>query len=223
MKDASIQRCSAAEEGSYEQLLPEFMISAYLQGCFPMMVPLKESASSQQDSYVLRWFRPDPRAILRFQDFHLSRSLRRVIRKGDFEIRWNHSFREVMRGCAEREDTWLTLPLQRAYERLFKLGWVESVAAFRQQELVGGIYGVSIRGVFFAESMFCRQSNMSKVALWALIEGLKMRQQSFIDCQFLTPHLQSLGAVEISDATFQKLLWQRCRGAIKSPPAEILE
>ena len=196
------------QEISKQELSPSFMIHAYLGGWFPMMVP---GEGAQEEPWVLRWFRPDPRAILRFQDFHVSRSLRRVIRKHDFDISWNQRFREVMEGCGDREETWLTPLLQEAYGRLFDLGLAGSVEVLRQGVLVGGVYGVSVAGVFFAESMFCRESNMSKVALWALIEGLKAQGLTFIDCQFLTPHLESLGAVEVSDVEFQNLLHQGLR------------
>lgn len=176
----------------YEVLSPDLLLSAYCQGVFPM-------AHQNGDIY---WYDPDPRAILPLNDdFHMSRSLARAVRQGKFEIRIDHDFTAVMRACAElkadREETWINEELIAAYTRLHKLGFAHSVEAWRNGRLVGGLYGVAIRGLFAGESMFSRERDSSKVALVHLVERLRQRRYQLLDIQFMTEHLRTFGAIEI--------------------------
>lgn len=182
------------------QLTPEVLLSAYAQGVFPMAHP----------DGTIQWYSPDPRAILPLGNLHVSRSLRRVIGQARFEVRVDTAFRQVMRECAAptigREETWISETLIDAYMGLHELGFAHSVEAWDGQQLVGGLYGVSLRGLFAGESMFSRRRDASKVALYHLV--LRLRRQGFtlLDVQFLTPHLQRLGAIEIPRFHYHELL-----------------
>lgn len=168
-------------------LTPDVLISAYAQGIFPMGVEGQ-----------VQWFSPDPRAILPLNGFRCSKTLRQTVRSDKFEIRIDTSFREVMLACGERgEGTWIMPELVRAYGRLARLGLAHSVEAWQGGQLVGGLYGVALGGAFFGESMFHRVRDASKVALVALVERMKTRGYTLMDIQYLTPHLESFGAVEI--------------------------
>lgn len=182
---------------SLSKLAPEMLLSAYTQGYFPMPDP---------ETNEIAWYRPDPRAIFEFDDFHVSKSLRKVISKEDYKITFSEDFEQVMRACADRDDTWITEEFISAYCRIHKLGFAHSVEVWRDEQLVGGTYGVCIRSAFFAESMFHRETNMSKVALWALTENLKRNKFKLLECQFMTAHLSSLGAKNISNEDYQKRL-----------------
>ena len=170
------------------------LLSAYTQGYFPMPDP---------ETNEIAWYRPEPRAIFEFANFHVSKSLRKVINKADFKVTFSTCFEEVMRHCADRDDTWITEEFIMAYTRIHKLGFAHSVEVWKDGKLVGGTYGVCIRSAFFAESMFHTETNMSKVALWALVENLKAKKFKLLECQFMTAHLSSLGATNISDADYQ--------------------
>jgi leucyl/phenylalanyl-tRNA--protein transferase len=172
---------------------------AYAQGYFPMPHP---------DSGEILWFRPDPRAILPLEGFHLSRSLKRSMRKSGFRVTFDTAFREVMESCADRPDTWITEEFFAAYGALFLQGFAHSVEIWMGDRLVGGVYGVTLGGAFFAESKFHRETDASKAALFHLVERLKARGFSLLEVQFLTEHLASLGAVEISDEEYQARLAQ---------------
>jgi leucyl/phenylalanyl-tRNA--protein transferase len=165
------------------------VLAAYRCGIFPW-----PDAAGQ-----LFWWSPDPRAILPLAGFHESRSLRRVRRRDRFRIGYDQACGAVIRVCAERpEGTWITPAMIDAYTRLHALGWVHSVEAWAGDTLAGGVYGVAIGGFFAAESMFHRVGDASKVALGALVERLGARGFALLDVQLLTPHLASLGAVEIA-------------------------
>lgn len=203
-----------------EEITTKMMISAYSRGYFPMVVADSshddqngEEQTEKKPQEVLGWFRPKMRCVLFFDQFHVSRTMKRVLRRGDFQVSWNESFNEVMNLCAEREETWLSPALREVYAGLHLLGLAESVEVRRGSSLVGGVYGVHLLGVFFAESMFSSESNMSKVALHYLIEGLSQRGLKFIDCQYLTAHLQSLGAVEIRGDEFLQLIHKNMSSA----------
>lgn len=187
-------------------LVPELavaeLLGAYAQGCFPMDI------KNHRGEAQLVWFSPDPRTIIDTAKFHLSRSMRRVLARGDFTITYNHQFGDVIRGCAERPDTWITPRLMAAYTQLHEHGYAHSVEVICEGELAGGVYGVKLGGAYFAESMFHRRSNMSKVALWALNEQLKAEGHTFFDCQFMNEHLRSLGAEEIPRGEFLQRLRQ---------------
>jgi len=154
----------------------------------------------------INWYRPDPRAIIPLDGFHVSQSLQRFLKQTNFEVRYNTCFKEVMLACGDREETWITDAFIRAYVELHKFSHAHSVEVFRKDKLVGGVYGVSLGGAFFAESMFHRETNMSKVALKALVDHLKMRGFILLECQFMTPHLQTLGAIEIPDSEYMSEL-----------------
>mgnify|MGYP000644122982 CR=1 FL=1 len=177
-------------------LTPELLVRAYASGAFPMDVEGR-----------IRWFSPDPRAILPLGSFHASRTLMQLYRSGRFEIRLNTAFREVMEACADRpEGTWISPEIIRAYVELHRLGLAHSFEAWRDGELAGGLYGVALRGAFFGESMFHRRTDASKVALVALVERMRRRGLTLLDVQFLTPHLQRFGAREIPRAAYLRRL-----------------
>ena len=170
------------------QLTPELLISAYSQAFFPMDVQGE-----------IGWYQPDPRAIIELDAFRVSRNVRQIHRNRHFEIRVNHCFEDVIRACARlgAKESWISQEIIEAYTELHRLGLAHCVESWRSGELAGGLYGVTLGGAFFGESMFHRQTNASKVALVALVERLKDRGFELLDVQFLTPHLQRLGAKEI--------------------------
>lgn len=146
----------------------------------------------------LHWFSPDPRAIIPLDEFHVSKTLAQTVRRSPFEIRINSAFRQVMQSCAQRpEGTWITRDIVQAYCDLHGLGLAHSVEAWREGKLVGGLYGVSIGGAFFGESMFHTARDASKVALVHLVERMRERQFALLDIQFTTAHLKRFGAIEI--------------------------
>ncbi len=178
------------------QMTPDILVSAYAQGIFPMGVDGE-----------IRWFSPNPRAILPLEAFRVSRSLRQVSRSGRFEIRFNTAFRETMAACADRpEGTWITAEIIEAYCELQTLGLAHSVEAWESDALVGGLYGVSLGGAFFGESMFHRRRDASKVALVALVERMLARGFTLLDTQYITPHLVSFGAIEIPREQYMQRL-----------------
>lgn len=176
----------------------ELLLQAYRLGVFPMAM----------ESGEIRWFSPDPRTVLPLEAFHVPHGLKRERRAGRIEIRVNTRFEEVMRGCAERPDTWINGEIIASYTRLHQRGAAHSVEAWAENELVGGLYGVAIGGAFFGESMFHRATGASKIALWALVERLRERRFVLLDTQWLTPHLEQFGAKEISRALYLHLLNQ---------------
>jgi leucyl/phenylalanyl-tRNA--protein transferase len=185
-------------------LAPGTVLGAYRHGIFPW-----PDAAGQ-----LLWWSPDPRAILPLAGFHESRSLRRVRRHGRFHITCDRACGAVIRVCAERpEGTWITPDMIDAYTRLHALGWVHSVEAWAGDTLAGGVYGVAIGGFFAAESMFHRARDASKVALAALVERLQTRGFALLDVQVLTPHLASLGTVEVARDEYL----ERLAAALDSP------
>lgn len=181
-------------------LSPEVLLSAYAQGVFPM---------AHADGRV-HWYSPDPRAILPLDRLHVSHSLRRAIHHGQFTIRVNSDFPAVIRACAApaagREETWISREIIEAYIDLHRLGFAHSVEAWLGDELAGGLYGVSLRGLFAGESMFSRQRDASKVALYHLVRRLRERGFRLLDVQFLTDHLARLGAIGIPRWQYRELL-----------------
>lgn len=179
-------------------LTPEGVLLAYSHGIFPM--------ADERSGEVL-WFRPDPRAVIPLDGFHVSRSLARMLRRRIFEIRVDTDFEGVMRGCAERsEGTWISERFVEVYSALHRAGAAHSVEAWREGRLVGGAYGLALGGAFMAESMFHRATGASKVALTALVQRLRERGFVLLDVQYLTPHLESLGAVEITRREYERRL-----------------
>jgi leucyl/phenylalanyl-tRNA--protein transferase len=155
---------------------------------------------------AIEWFSPDPRAILPLDRFHIPHALRRVVRRKPFEITFDKEFPAVILACAERKDTWINRDIIESYTRLHELGHAHSVEAWKENRLAGGLYGVAIGGAFFGESMFHRVTDASKVALVALVEHLRVRKFSLLDTQWLTPHLQQFGGVQISRSYYLRLL-----------------
>jgi len=182
---------------------PELLLQGYRLGVFPMAM--------EDDS--IAWFSPDPRAIIPLQDFHVPHGLRRIWQKKIFEIKIDNRFGEVIRACAKRQDTWINREIIESYERLHELGYAHSVEAWSKGKLAGGLYGVAIGGAFFGESMFHRVTDASKIALVALVERLRARKFVLLDTQWLTPHLQQFGGIEISRDHYLRLL----RSAVELP------
>lgn len=181
-------------------LRPERLIAAYRHGCFPWY----------QDGQPLLWWSPDPRTVLFPGELHVSRSLRKVIRQGQFQVTFDGAFAEVIRACAAPRDyadgTWITTPMQQAYIDLHERGVAHSVEVWQDQQLVGGLYGLAMGRLFFGESMFSRADNASKVGFASLVEQLAAWQFELIDCQMPTQHLHSLGARSISREAFAAYL-----------------
>jgi leucyl/phenylalanyl-tRNA---protein transferase len=171
-------------------LKPGTLLLAYGNGIFPWT------------TRPLTWWSPDPRAIIPLGGLHVSRSLRKVLSKGGFSISFDRAFRAVMEGCAEprpgRKETWISSAFITGYTRLHGLGHAHSVEVWLGERLAGGLYGVAIGGFFAGESMYSAEENASKVALVAMEEKLRLSGFELFDVQFLTPHLRSMGAVEIS-------------------------
>jgi leucyl/phenylalanyl-tRNA---protein transferase len=178
-------------------IAPDFLLNAYANGYFPM---------ADSKSGAIRWYSPDPRAILPLDGLRITRSLRQTIKKKIFRITVDTMFDDVMHACAERTETWISEEIFRSYHELHRLGFAHSVEAWNEDRLVGGLYGVALHGAFFGESMFSRMRDASKVALAALIELLCERKFQLLDAQFITPHLASLGAIEIPRDEYLSLL-----------------
>jgi len=179
-------------------LTPEGIELAYRHGIFPM--------ADERSGEVL-WFRPDPRAVIPLDGFHVSRSLARTLRRGRLEVRVDTAFETVMRGCADRpEGSWISERFVEVYGALHRAGKAHSLEAWRDRRLVGGVYGLALGGAFMAESMFHRETDASKVALAALVGRLSERGFTVLDVQYMTPHLESLGAVEITRREYERRL-----------------
>ncbi len=178
-------------------LSPERLILAYSQGIFPWF---------SEDEPIL-WWSPDPRLVIFPPKVHVSRSMRRVLRREFFQVTYDRSFREVITACREmrhREGTWITGEMIEAYCRLHESGLAHSVEVWRAGELAGGLYGVSLGACFFGESMFARVNDASKVALITLARALQARDFQLLDCQVDSSHLQSLGAELVPRELFLK-------------------
>ena len=177
-------------------IAPEILLQGYRLGVFPMAM----------EDGAIEWFSPDPRGILPLDRFHVPHGLARVLRKRAFEIRINVSFTEVMRRCARRDETWINEEIIASYTRLHQLGYAHSVEAWQDGRLAGGLYGVSVGGAFFGESMFHDVTDASKVALAALVDRMRAKQFMLLDMQWLTPHLTQFGGAEISRREYMYLL-----------------
>jgi leucyl/phenylalanyl-tRNA---protein transferase len=176
-----------------EPLDPMLVINAYAQGIFPMADHFGR----------IQWYAPDPRAILEHENLHVSHSLRATLHKRVYEVRMDGDFEMVMRHCAKREDTWINEEFISTYTQLHYVGLAHSVEAWKDGELVGGLYGVALGGAFMGESMFSHATDASKVCLVELIEHLKARRYVLHDLQFWTPHLATLGATEIPRRVYE--------------------
>jgi len=188
----------------------ERLVLAYSQGIFPWYA---------EDDPIL-WWSPDPRLVLYPAELHVSRSLRKVLRQQTFVVTLDQAFRRVIRACAgnrgpDHPGTWIVPEMMAAYEALHAAGLAHSVEAWQGDMLAGGLYGVSLGGVFFGESMFTRVSNASKVALVRLVAGLRRAGFRLIDCQVTTAHLMRLGAREISRTRFMNELQRGLKSATR--------
>jgi leucyl/phenylalanyl-tRNA--protein transferase len=184
-----------------ETLDPILVINAYAQGIFPMADQFGR----------IRWYAPDPRAILEHENLYVSRSLRATLRKRIYEVSIDTAFEAVMQRCAEREDTWINESFISTYTQLHYAGFAHSVEAWKDGQLVGGLYGVRLGGAFMGESMFSRSTDASKVCLVALVEHLKARGYVLHDVQYWTPPLASLGVTEIPRKQYE----HRLRAALR--------
>ena len=184
---------------------PRLLLQGYAMGIFPM--------ADSRDSAEIFWVEPRNRAIIPLDRFHMSRSLRRRIRSGRFTVSHDRDFAGVIAGCADRDETWINADIERAMKALHASGHAHSIEVWSGGSLVGGVYGVKLGRAFFGESMFSRTTDASKVALAWLVARLKVGGFTLLDCQFITPHLASLGAVSVPRSTYVALLSGALGGA----------
>jgi len=186
----------------YPAITPDILLRAYSIGLFPM-------AESADDPEIF-WVEPELRGILPLDQFHVSKSLAKSVRKTLFDIRFDTAFERVIALCAEpaedRPSTWINVTIRKLYSELHRMGHAHSVEAWEGDELVGGLYGVSLGSAFFGESMFSRRSNASKICLVHLVERLKANGFTLLDTQFTTEHLKSFGAIDVPKDDYLKLL-----------------
>jgi leucyl/phenylalanyl-tRNA--protein transferase len=183
-------------------ITPDMLLRAYSIGMFPM-------AESADDPEIF-WVEPDLRGILPLDTFHVSKSLAKVVRQKPFDIRYDTAFEAVMAACAEpaddRPSTWINATIKSLYATLHRMGHAHSVEAWDGDEMVGGLYGVSLGSAFFGESMFSRATNSSKICLVHLVERLKARGFTLLDTQFTTEHLKTFGAIDVPKDEYAKML-----------------
>ena len=170
------------------EMTTDLLRIAYSNGYFPM---------PDQDSGQIMWLSPDPRALFPLDGFHISRSLARTLKRVPFTYSINKAFKDVMDACGDRKETWINQEFKDVYGALHKEGDAHSVEVWLGEKLAGGLYGVSLKGAFFAESMFHTETDASKAAIHFLIEYMKTKQMRLLEVQFLTPHLSTLGAIAI--------------------------
>jgi leucyl/phenylalanyl-tRNA--protein transferase len=183
---------------------PETLLGAYAQGIFPMA-----------EAGEILWFSPTQRGIIPLDDrFHIPRGLKKALSKKPFEIRFDTAFREVMKGCAERDETWIDPVILESYCRLHDLGHAHSVECWDSDGLQGGLYGVVLGKAFFGESMFSRKTDASKIALVALVELLRNKGFLLLDTQWMTEHLRTFGGIEIGRTQYNRRLRKYDVGSI---------
>lgn len=181
-----------------KQLTPEIVLRGYQVGVFPM--------ADDRRGNTIGWYAPDPRAILPLDGFHVPSNLQKTVDRGVFDVCTDRAFEDVIRACAARTSTWISEEIIRVYTDLHRSGFAHSVECRLEGELVGGLYGVSIGGAFFGESMFYRESNASKVALVHLVDRMRAGGFMLLDTQYSTPHLEQFGVVEIPRAEYEHRL-----------------
>ncbi|WP_026479772.1 leucyl/phenylalanyl-tRNA--protein transferase [Ahrensia sp. 13_GOM-1096m] len=183
-------------------ITPQILLKAYSLGLFPM--------AEKADDPTIFWVEPEFRGVMPLDAFHIPRSLKKEVRRGTYDITVNQAFDTVVKACAEpapgREETWINDPIRMLYNELHEIGHAHSVEAWYEDQLVGGLYGVSLGRAFFGESMFSRRTNASKVALVHLVERLKERGFVLLDTQFTNEHLTQFGTIEIPRAEYEVLL-----------------
>ena len=197
-----------------DRIAPDLLLRAYANGVFPM-------AESADDSEVF-WVRPEMRGVIPLEGFHVPKSLEKTVRQGRFDIRIDTDFTGVIDGCAQARDqrpsTWINRPIREAYGELFARGYCHTVEAWREGQLVGGLYGVTLGRTFFGESMFSRERDASKVCLVHLVERLKQRGFVLLDTQFTTEHLKRFGAIDVARAKYEALLEEALYGKAQFAP-----
>lgn len=193
------------------RLDPRLLLQGYAAGIFPM--------ADSRDASDLFWVEPRSRAIIPLDRFHVSRSLWRTLRSGRFSVTLDRDFHRVVLACADRDETWINSDIERAMIALHSSGHAHSIEVWQEGELVGGLYGVKLGRAFFGESMFSRSTDASKVALAWLVARLKVGGYTLLDCQFMTAHLASLGAVSVPRRTYVSLLSAALGGGPAGPGA----
>jgi leucyl/phenylalanyl-tRNA---protein transferase len=192
-------------------LSPARLLEAYRHGIFPWY----------EDPQPILWWSPEPRAVLYPDDIYINRNLRKTLNRGDFRVTLDQAFVEVLECCAElspkRPGTWITEDMKAAYRRMHELGWAHSVEVWREDRLIGGLYGLAIGKIFFGESMFSRETNGSKIALVSLCSLLRDWRFALIDCQVGNDYLYSMGAKDISREQFRSALETHARTELSSP------
>jgi leucyl/phenylalanyl-tRNA--protein transferase len=192
----------AGRRSRHPEITPELLLRAYSIGLFPM--------ADSADDPELFWVEPDIRGVIPLDGFHISRSLAKTVRKKPFDIRFDTAFGAVMAACAEaapdRPSTWINGKIRSLYGTLHRMGHAHSVEAWEGDELVGGLYGVSLGAAFFGESMFSRRSDASKICLVHLVERLKARGFRLLDTQFTTEHLKTFGAIDVPKVEYEDML-----------------
>ncbi|MBY5357315.1 leucyl/phenylalanyl-tRNA--protein transferase [Rhizobium leguminosarum] len=193
-------------------ITPDILLRAYSIGLFPM-------AESADDPEIF-WVEPELRGVLPFDRFHVSKSLAKAVRKKRFNIRFDHAFDQVIAACAEetsgRPSTWINKTIRSLYATLFDMGHAHTVEAWEGNELVGGLYGVSLGSAFFGESMFSRRTDASKICLVHLVDRLREKGFTLLDTQFTTEHLKTFGAIDVPKADYAMML----AAAMESPHLE---
>lgn len=192
----------------------DLLLKAYASGVFPM-------AESAADPEVF-WVRPEKRGIVPLDGFHIPKSLAKAIRKNLFDVRFDFDFEAVIDACAEKREvrtsTWINGPIREAYVQLHQMGHCHSVEAWHGEQLVGGLYGVSLGRVFFGESMFSKETDASKVCLVRLVQRLNERGFALLDTQFTTEHLKRFGAIDVPRNKYEKMLAQALKGTAQFAP-----
>jgi leucyl/phenylalanyl-tRNA---protein transferase len=191
---------------------PELLLSAYAAGVFPMA----ESSTSTE----MHWVDPSRRGIFELENFHISRSLSQSIARCKYRIRVNHDFAATVTACADRQETWINDEIFTLYQALHTAGFAHSLEVWDGPDLVGGVYGVTLGCAFFGESMFSRRTDASKIALAWLVHRLRAGGFSLFDTQFITPHLASLGAIEISRNDYHRRLNAALQQSASFTPAD---
>ena len=181
-----------------EEITPGQLIYAYSNGYFPM--------AHEEEDYQIYWHRPRKRGVIPLDEFHISKNLQRLWRNNPFEFSRNRDFESVIRSCANRDVTWISEEIIASYLELHVMGCASSFEVWRDDQLVGGLYGVHLGKAFFGESMFSTESNTSKLALVYLVEFLKSEGYSLLDTQYLNDHLKQFGAIEIPDENYMEQL-----------------
>ena len=184
------------------KITPDILLKAYMCGVFPM--------AKSKDAEDVYWVDPEKRGIIRLDEFHIPNRLKRTINQKKFEVAVNRQFVEVIKKCAKRtenrKDTWINKQIVELYTELHHRGHAHSVECYHNRRLVGGLYGVQINAAFFGESMFSEVTDASKIALVYLVDKLNRNKFELLDTQFITPHLEQFGAVEISRDEYKKML-----------------